>query len=120
MAERKREANQLVINYLFLRKTVGWVGTLLPIILIAGNAHVLHDQLAWLDERVLLHAHAQRLRRCALRAGCLPIAYAGYDDWDRWITNVAGVGVIGVAFCATKPRSVRRAHARARPRPCAR
>ena len=38
---------------------------------------------------------------CAL--GVFLAAYEGYDDVDRWITNVAGFGAIGVALCPTKP-----------------
>jgi len=29
--QRRKEANQLVINYEYLRKAVGWIGTLLPL-----------------------------------------------------------------------------------------
>ena len=38
---------------------------------------------------------------CAL--GAFLGAYDGYDDLDRWITNIAGFCAIGVAFCPTKP-----------------
>jgi hypothetical protein len=38
---------------------------------------------------------------CAL--GVFLAAYDGYDNVDRWITNIAGFCAIGVAFCATKP-----------------
>jgi hypothetical protein len=31
------------------------------------------------------------------------VAYAGYDDVDRWITNIAGLGSIGVALLPAKP-----------------
>jgi MMPL family protein len=30
-------------------------------------------------------------------------AYDGYDNVDSWITNIAGLCAIGVAFCPTKP-----------------
>jgi hypothetical protein len=103
MAQRKKAANQLVINYLYLRKTVGWVGTLLPVILIAGNAifftTVLPDSMS-----SYYYTHMRNIfvgSLCAL--GVFLVAYAGYDEWDRWITNIAGFGAIGVAFCPTKP-----------------
>ena len=111
MAERKRDQNQLVINYLYLRKTVGWIGTLLPVVLIAGNAlfftTTLPDSMSSYYYTSMRNVFVGSL--CAL--GVFLIAYAGYDDWDRWITNIAGVGAIGVAFCATKP-TVCVAHAR--------
>jgi hypothetical protein len=31
------------------------------------------------------------------------VAYDGYDEVDRWITNIAGICAIGVAFFPTKP-----------------
>jgi hypothetical protein len=103
MAQRKKAANQLVINYLYLRKTVGWIGTLLPVILIAGNAifftTVLPDSMS-----SYYYTHMRNIfvgSLCAL--GVFLVAYAGYDEWDRWITNIAGLGAIGVAFCPTKP-----------------
>jgi hypothetical protein len=103
MAERKRDQNQLVINYLYLRKTVGWIGTLLPVVLIAGNAlfftTTLPDSMSSYYYTSMRNVFVGSL--CAL--GVFLIAYSGYDDWDRWITNIAGVGTIGVAFCATKP-----------------
>ncbi len=103
MAERKRDQNQLVINYLYLRKTVGWIGTLLPVVLIAGNAlfftTTLPDSMSSYYYTSMRNVFVGSL--CAL--GVFLIAYSGYDDWDRWITNIAGFGAIGVAFCATKP-----------------
>jgi hypothetical protein len=103
MAERKRDQNQLVICYLYLRKAVGWIGTLLPVVLIAGNAlfftTTLPDSMSSYYYTSMRNVFVGSL--CAL--GVFLIAYAGYDDWDRWITNIAGAGAIGVAFCATKP-----------------
>jgi hypothetical protein len=111
MTERNQDQNQLVINYLYLRKTVGWIGTLLPIVLIAGNwlffTTSLPDSMSSYYYTGMRNVFVGAL--CVL--GIFLIAYAGYDDWDRWITNIAGVGVIGVAFCATKP-DVCAAHAR--------
>jgi hypothetical protein len=111
VAERKRTENQLVINYLYLRKTVGWIGTLLPVVLISGNAlfftTTLPDSMSSYYYTNMRNVFVGSL--CAL--GVFLIAYAGYDEWDRWITNIAGFGVIGVAFCATKP-TVCGAHAR--------
>ena len=38
MSERSPDNNELIVNYMFLRQTVGWIGTLLPIVLLAGAA----------------------------------------------------------------------------------
>jgi hypothetical protein len=42
---------------------------------------------------------------CAL--GVFLVAYNGYDDLDRWITNIAGAAAIIVALFPTKPASCR-------------
>jgi hypothetical protein len=111
MTHRDSSTNRLVIDYLYLRKTVGWIGTLLPIVLIAGNAMLFTTDLP--DSMSgYYYTHMRNVFIGALCAlGVFLIAYAGYDEWDRWITNIAGAGVIGVAFCATKP-TVCAAHAR--------
>jgi hypothetical protein len=36
--QRNPSRNQLIVSYLFLRQTVGWIGTLLPIGLLVGSA----------------------------------------------------------------------------------
>lgn len=38
MNQRRRARNELIVSYLFLRQAVGWIGTLLPIVLLVGNA----------------------------------------------------------------------------------
>jgi hypothetical protein len=103
MTQRDKNQNQLVVNYLYLRKAVGWVGALLPIVLIAGNAifftTVLPDSMSSYYYTSMRNVFVGAL--CAL--GVFLIAYVGYDESDRWITNVAGMGTIGVALCPTKP-----------------
>jgi hypothetical protein len=111
MTQRSKDSNQLVIDYLFLRKTVGWIGTLLPIVLIAGNALFFTTSLPD-SMSSYYYTHMRDVFVGALCAlGVFLLSYAGYDEWDRWITNIAGLGAIGVALCATKP-TVCGAHAR--------
>ncbi len=103
MNQRNPGRNQLIVSYLFLRQTVGWIGTLLPIVLLVGSAisstAPRPDSMSgyyYTDMRNVLVGAL-----CAL--GVFLVAYDGYDSVDRWITNIAGFGVIGVAFCPTKP-----------------
>jgi len=103
MSPRSKESNDLVIDYLYLRKTVGWIGTLLPVVLIAGNVLFFSTDLPD-SMSSYYYTHMRDFfvgTLCAM--GVFLVAYAGYDEWDRWITNIAGVGAIGVALCATKP-----------------
>ena len=36
--QRSPGGNQLIVSYMFLRQTVGWIGTLLPWVLLVGLA----------------------------------------------------------------------------------
>jgi hypothetical protein len=103
VGQRSKDQNQLVISYLFLRKTVGWIGTLLPVVLISGNALFFAASLPG-SMSGYYYTHMRNIFVGALCAlGVFLLAYDGYDEVDRWITNIAGLGAIGVALCPTKP-----------------
>jgi hypothetical protein len=101
--KRSPESNQLIVSYMALRQAVGWVGTLLPFVLIVGNAisstTPRPDSMSGYYYTDMRNVFVGAL--CAL--GVFLGAYDGYDDVDRWITNIAGLGAIGVALCPTKP-----------------
>jgi hypothetical protein len=102
LQRRTPQANELIISYLMLRKVVGWIGMLLPFVLIVGNAVMSEarpDSMSGYYYTPMRNVFVGAL--CAL--GVFLLAYDGYDDVDRWITNVAGLCAIGVAFCPTKP-----------------
>jgi hypothetical protein len=99
----------LVVNYLNLRKAVGWLGTLLPVILLAANPIALrleHSSCGWLPDSVSSYYYSP-VRNifvgalCAL--GLFLIAYVGADLGDRVITDLAGVFALTVAFFPTTP-----------------
>jgi hypothetical protein len=103
MRKRRQDKNELIISYMFLRKTVGWIGTLLPVVLIAGNVIFFTTSLPG-SMSGYYYTHMRDVFVGALCAlGVFLVAYAGYDQMDRWITNIAGLGAIGVAFFPTKP-----------------
>ena len=102
MRQRDPEKNELIISYMYLRKTVGWIGTLLPVVLLAGNAIFTTSLPGSMSGYYYTHMRNVFVGAlCAL--GVFLLAYDGYDEVDRWITNIAGLGAIGVAFCPTKP-----------------
>jgi hypothetical protein len=99
----------LVVNYLNLRKAVGWLGTLLPVILLVANPialRIVHSSCGWLPGSVSSYYYSP-VRNifvgalCAL--GLFLIAYVGDDLGDRVITDLAGVFAVGVAFFPTTP-----------------
>jgi hypothetical protein len=100
--QRSAERNELVVSYMLLRKVVGWIGSLLPVALIAGNA-VLGGPRPY-SMSAYYYTPMRNIFVGALCAlGVFLLAYDGYDEVDRWVTNVAGFCAIGVAFCPTKP-----------------
>lgn len=100
--EQEPEITQLSSNYLNVRKAVGWIGSLLPFGLLAGNLFATFNlpySMSGYYYTPMRDLFVGTL--CAL--GVFLFFYVGYDAWDRWVTNVSGVGMIGVAFLATKP-----------------
>jgi hypothetical protein len=103
VSEQSTEGKQLVVSYLFLRRAVGWIANLLPIVLLVGN---LISSAASPPESMSGYYYTDMRNifvgsLCAL--GVFLVAYNGYDNVDRWVTTIAGLGAIGVAFCPTKP-----------------
>lgn len=98
-----RNRRELIISYLYLRKTVGWIGSALPLVLVIGNLMLSPASLQG-SMSGYYYTHMRNVFVGALCAlGVFLIAYAGHNELDRWITNVAGLGAIGVAFLPTKP-----------------
>lgn len=99
----------LVINYMHLRKAVGWVGTLLPVILLVANpiALSIENSGCGVVPGSVSGYYYSPVRNifvgalCAL--GLFLIAYVGYDLGDRLVTDAAGVFAVGVAMFPTKP-----------------
>jgi hypothetical protein len=103
VSQQSTEGRELAVSYLFLRRAVGWIAILLPIVLLAGN---LISSAASPPESISGYYYTDMRNifvgsLCAL--GVFLVAYNGYDDVDQWVTTIAGLGAIGVAFCPTKP-----------------
>jgi Protein of unknown function (DUF998) len=99
----------LATNYLYLRQAVGWLGTLLPLILLAANPIALsveHSSCGWIPGSVSDYYYSP-VRNifvgalCAL--GLFLIAYVGANLGDRVITDLAGVFALGVALFPATP-----------------
>jgi hypothetical protein len=102
-SQRRPEENELIISYMFLRKTVGWIGGLLPIVLIVGNMIFVMSSRPYSMSGYYYTGMRNVFVGALCALGVFLVAYAGYDEVDRWITNIAGFCAIGVAFFPTKP-----------------
>jgi hypothetical protein len=89
-------------SYLALRKAVGWIGILLPFVLMAGlyllfNHDALPPSISDYYYTGMRNVFVGGL--CAV--GLFMFFYCGYDQWDNWTGNIAGLFAIGVAFFPT-------------------
>jgi hypothetical protein len=103
VGQQRTERNELIVSYMLLRKIVGWIGALLPVVLLVGNTSFFGaprpDSMSG-----YYYTHMRDIFVGALCAlGVFLVAYDGYDEVDRWITNVAGLSMVGVAVCPTRP-----------------
>jgi hypothetical protein len=101
-SERAAVECVLLGDYMSLRQLVGWIGTLLPPTLIVGNTFFTTTVPDSLSDYYFTHMRNVLVAAlCAL--GIFLICYSGYDAWDRWLTSLSGIGMIGVAFCVPAP-----------------
>ena len=89
------ESGGVVATYLLLRKAIGWIGTLLPIVVIVGDAAFSSGPLP----NSLSDFYYTPMRNILVGSLCvLGVFLMLYDvsvRFDRWVTNAAGVGALG-------------------------
>jgi len=93
------------VSFLQLRKLVGFIGVLLPVVLPLGYLAFFHssgfpDSVSGYYYTGMRNVFVGAL--CVL--GVFLVAYRAYGDkWDNWITNIAGAFAVCVAFFPTQP-----------------
>lgn len=96
----------MVASFLLMRTVIGWIGTLLPVVLIGGDAALSAFSAASLPNSLSDYYYTP-MRNILVGSLCvLGIFLVIYDvgvPLDRWITNIAGAGVLGVAFLPGTP-----------------
>jgi hypothetical protein len=96
----RSQPTDLSISYLNLRRIVGFVGLLLPLVL-GLSIIVLNQNVPYSISSYYYSPMRNILVASLCVLGIFLIAYQGYDSVDSWITNVAGAAAIGVAFFPT-------------------
>jgi hypothetical protein len=97
------EHNQgFIHSYLTLRKAVGWIGILLPFTMLAGYLILFRGGMI-LDSISQYYYSGMRDvfvgEICAI--ALFMFFYRGYDDWDKWTSNMVALFALGVAFFPT-------------------
>lgn len=87
-------------SYLSLRKAIGWIGILLPFVLLIGGLckePVVHSSISF-----YYHTHMRNVFVGSLTAiATFFFFYCGYDEVDNWAGNFAGLMALGTAFFRT-------------------
>lgn len=96
----KEDQNELVINYLILRRVLGWLGIALPIILLVFSL-ALNGQL----ETSISNYYHTVFRDIFVAILCsmslFLFTYRGYNKYENRVTNIAGILGFITAFAAT-------------------
>lgn len=94
--------SRLTYSYLDLRKAVGWIGILLPFVLMLGLLILFKDEET---PSSISHYYYTSMRNLFVGALCaialFMFFYSGYSKLDNWAGNVAGLFAIGVAWFPT-------------------
>ena len=105
MNQESSSSGEFTISYVDLRKFVGWLALSLPFVLPAGyviffSRHGFPGSISGYYYTGMRNYLVGAL--CVL--GVLLIGYYAYhDQLDFWITNLAGIFAVGVAFFPTEP-----------------
>ncbi len=100
--DSKDKYSRLTYSYLDLRKAVGWIGILLPFVLIIGLLLFFNQENT---PASISHFYYTSMRNVLVGALCavalFMFFYSGHDILDDWTGNVAGFFAIGVAWFPT-------------------
>jgi hypothetical protein len=89
-------------SYLSLRKAVGWIGILLPFVLVLGHCLIFGGDTILHNLSVYYHTGMRDLMVGAICAIALFLFYyRGYDRWDNLAANLSGFFALGIAFFPT-------------------
>jgi hypothetical protein len=93
----------LVISYLTLRKSIGFIGIGLPIILVIGVVYLENYSIAFQDS--ISHYYYTKMRNIYVGAlfsvGVFLLSYKGYDWIDNSLSSLAGIFAFGTAVFPT-------------------
>jgi hypothetical protein len=89
-------------SYLALRRAVGWIGILLPFVLMLGGYLIFKEDFALKNISVYYYTGMRNVFVGSLCAISLFLFfYKGYDKWDNRTGNMAGFFALVIAFFPT-------------------
>lgn len=98
----KSMSHYQIYSYLALRRAVGWIGILLPFVLMAGDLIIFGDRTIRRNISLYYHSGMRDVFVGALCAIALFLFfYRGYNKWDNITASLAGLFALGIAFFPT-------------------
>ena len=89
-------------SYLALRRAVGWIGILLPFVLMLGAFLFFKEEIVRRNISLYYHSGMRDVFVGAICALALfMFFYKGYDKWDNLAGNLAGFFAVGIALFPT-------------------
>lgn len=99
---------ELAVSYLFLRRAIGLIGALLPVVLPLGYALSTRQWRLLASVSSYYHSDMRDVFVGSLCAvGVFLVCYR-YRHWDDVFATIGGVCAIGVALCPTRPAEASR------------
>lgn len=99
---KRSQFHDQVYSYLALRKTVGWIGILLPFTLMFGSSVIFGEDVPLFDISMYYYSGMRDVFVGALCAiGLFLFFYRGYDEWDNRFADLAGFCAFCIAWFPT-------------------
>lgn len=100
--EPQNEFTERIYSFWALRKSVGWIGILLPFTLMLGNLLIFNGPAPLYSISKYYFSGMRDIMVGALCAISLFLFfYRGYNRWDLWSSNLAGISALCTAIFPT-------------------
>ncbi len=100
--DTQKSVHEQIYSYLALRKTVGWIGILLPFTLMLGSSVIFGEEVPLFDISMYYYSGMRDVFVGALCAiGLFLFFYRGYDEWDNRAADIAGFCAFCIAWFPT-------------------
>ena len=102
--ETKNNQPDQIYSFRALRKAIGWIGILMPFVLMFGVLLIFNGGIPLHSISQYYYSGMRDVLVGALCAIALFLFfYRGYNNWDLWTANIAGLFALGIAWFPTTP-----------------
>jgi hypothetical protein len=102
--KNQKDFTDHIYSFRALRKSIGWIGILLPFTLMLGNFLIFHGPIPLYSISKYYFTGMRDIMVGALSAISLFLFfYKGYNRWDVWTSNIAGISALCTAIFPTVP-----------------